>query len=146
MVDDSSTISFAVQNDSIFQAPMKILQQIPSPEFVEEHHGFTLKVFVLGMKKDQIEVLIDGRYLWISAKQIHTNDFQKPYLLPECVSLDNIQAICHDGFLTIHLQKGIFEDNPNLIKVKVKGQSKLKTSLSLLRKSLRAIVQSNRKD
>ena len=128
--------------DRLFDSPLNALtsdsQQflngwLPSIDLYEEKDALVLKAELPGMKKEDIDISLQGDVLTLSGerKEEETFDkaetyrserflgkFQRSLTLPVTVSADKVQASYKDGILTVTLPKAE-EAKPKQIEVKV---------------------------
>ena len=104
-----------------FLAPAGLLEGwIPAVDLYDEKDKFTVKMELPGMKKEDIEVSVDGNTLTISGERKQEEEqrgaetyrverffgrFQRSLILPQPVDPNRISATYQDGVLTIALPK-----------------------------------------
>lgn len=75
----------------------------PPPLTKEENGVSTLEIEIPGVKKDQVNVSIEGRLLAIKSKG--RTQIDKSYRLAAFVDTDAIEASLEDGLLTVKLPR-----------------------------------------
>ena len=113
--------SFSTMLDRFFDEAVRSNQNfIPSVDLKETDEGYEIDVNVPGMKKDDINVELDGNTLHISGEKQQKNEdkdktyprveseygyFHRSFNLPDSAKVDNIDAEYEDGVLKIHVPK-----------------------------------------
>jgi HSP20 family protein len=106
----------------------------PATDITEDEHGFSVKVELPGVKKDEVKITMENSVLTIRGEKkqekeskkdsVHRVErmygtFQRSFTLPSSVRSEKIEAAFADGILTIALPKA--EDaRPKQIDVKVR--------------------------
>ncbi|HEX3625438.1 MAG TPA: Hsp20/alpha crystallin family protein [Verrucomicrobiae bacterium] len=123
--------------DRLFEAPLartaEFLGWTPAFDVYEEKDNYVVKAELPGMKREEINVSIQGRDLVISGErksetksqesEVHRAEryfgkFQRAVSLPVAVSAQGVQAEYKDGVLTVTLPKSE-ESKAKQIEVKV---------------------------
>jgi HSP20 family protein len=106
----------------------------PATDITEDEHGYSVKVELPGVKKDEVKITMENSVLTIRGekkqeKQSKSDNahrvercygsFQRSFTLPSTVKAEKIEATFADGILTIALPKAE-EARPKQIDVKVK--------------------------
>ena len=117
--------------DRLFESPMQAWA--PALDVQEDKDGFTIRVELPGMKREDIEVSIQDGALVISGErhqekinegtEVHRQEryygrFSRVLTLSTAVSSDQVKATYKDGILTVTLPKAE-EDKPKQIAVTV---------------------------
>jgi HSP20 family protein len=128
------------QIDSLFEDPFSLLAPgtsffegwTPPVDVFEDKDKYVLRAEIPGMKKEDIEVSLDGNTLTISGERTQEEEkkegetyraerffgrFQRSITLPASVQADKIEASYKDGVLTIRAHKSE-EAKPKQIAVK----------------------------
>ena len=86
----------------------------------EDDKNYIAKVEVPGIKPEDIDIQVEDRYVTISGhtkneseqkqkkyhlREIYESSFTRTFMLPGQVDVDNIQANCKDGILTLTMPK-----------------------------------------
>lgn len=85
---------------------------------MEDDKNYIAKVEVPGIKPEDIDIQVEDRYVTISGhtkneiekkkyhiREIYESSFTRTFMLPGQVDVDNIQADCKDGILTLTMPK-----------------------------------------
>jgi len=123
--------------DRFFESPLartsEFLGWTPAFDVYEEKDHYVVKAELPGMKKEEINVSIEGGELLISGERKNENKsegaevfraeryfgkFQRAVSLPPTVSAKDVRAEYKDGILTVTLPKSE-ESKPKQIEVKV---------------------------
>ncbi len=74
----------------------------------ESEVSYTLSLALPGFKKEDIDISVEDNYLLVSSK-VEKDDFKQPfekkYLIPDDVNMDQINASMEDGVLDIVIGK-----------------------------------------
>ena len=92
----------------------------PALDFFEDKDRFTVKCELPGVRKEDIDISVEGNTLSISGERKHENEqqtgqtyrseryfgrFQRNVTLPQAVDANNVSAQYKDGVLTVSLPK-----------------------------------------
>ncbi len=106
----------------------------PATDVTEDERGYSVKVELPGVKKDEVKITMENSVLTIRGEKrqekeskhdsVHRversyGSFQRSFTLPSSVKAEKIEATFVDGILTIALPKAE-EAKPKQIDVKVK--------------------------
>jgi len=106
----------------------------PATDITEDDHGYSVKVELPGVKKDDVKITMENSVLTIRGEKkqeqgsmkdsVHRVErmygtFQRSFTLPSSVRSEKIEATFWDGILTIVLPKAE-EAKPKQVDVKVK--------------------------
>jgi len=115
--------------DRLFESPLQAWA--PALDVQEDREGFTIRVEVPGMKREDIEVSLQNGALVISGErkaealkedaEVHRQEryfgrFSRALTLPTAVAGDKVKAAYKDGILTVTLPK-VEEAKPKQITV-----------------------------
>jgi HSP20 family protein len=126
--------------DRLFEDPFNFLAPstsffqnwTPAVDIFEDKDKYIVKAEIPGMKREDIDVSLDGHTLTLSGERKHEEEktegenyrseryfgrFQRSITLPSEVKTDNIEAAYKDGVLTVTLPKSE-EAKPKQIQVK----------------------------
>jgi HSP20 family protein len=123
--------------DDFFSAswlPQKLRNEFPPVNVSETDEAYSVEIATPGMKKENIDVKIDGKLLTISGKEEKENEekkrnymrkefsstsFTRSFQLPEDVNEEAIEALHEDGLLKLMLPKVQTTETKNLRQITV---------------------------
>jgi HSP20 family protein len=106
---------------------------IPAVDIYEDTHQLVLKLEVPGIRKEDLDIHVEGRTLTVRGERKFENEekeenfhriersygsFTRSFTLPNTVDVENVQATTADGVLTLSLPKKP-EAKPKQIQVRV---------------------------
>jgi len=113
--------SFSDMLDRFFDEAVKTgTHFVPSVDLKEDEHQYDIDVSVPGMKKDDINLELDGQTLHISGEKSHEEKskdktyhrveteygyFHRTFNLPDNANVDNIDAGYENGILKVKIPK-----------------------------------------
>jgi HSP20 family protein len=82
----------------------------------EEQNLYRLEIAVPGMSRNDVDIRLDGRIMWVSAQsqkkktswnsmEFNSKHFQRSFVLPADADPNDIEAKCRNGLLTISIGK-----------------------------------------
>ncbi len=97
----------------------RVINGSPRTNLFDRGESFQLMAEVPGLSKEDLNIRIQGNYLELSGKrnaevpkgykahrvERETTSFTRSFTLPADVNVDKIEAVLHDGLLTLNLPK-----------------------------------------